>query len=47
MGASHNSVCMGDAVMRKFIKAFEAGAAFDPDTVHILIGAFEMLGPHF
>ena len=27
--------------MRKFIKAFEAGAAFDPDTVHILIGAFD------
>jgi hypothetical protein len=32
---------LGDAVMRKFIKAFEAGAAFDPDTVHILIGAFD------
>ena len=28
-------------MIRKFIKAFEAGAAFDPDTVHILIGAFD------
>ena len=27
--------------MRKFIKSFEAGAAFDPDTVQILIGAFD------
>src|SRR5712672_1882731 len=30
-----------DAVMREFIKAFGGGAAFDPDTVQILIGAFD------
>ena len=27
--------------MRKFIKAFGAGVAFDPDTVQILISAFD------